>query len=535
MSYWDNQSELGELILANLDGTANAQQHGQLEKLLTENAEARQYYGEFLLIYADLCHRNIFVPGKEIQPEIGADNILLEVLEKEENTITYKIDENRYQNKVEEIKRDAEDALREFLEQEQRRNAADNIPPYVHDPSYLPYWVRSALGFGGRVLKSAVSYMWKAAAACLVILLGFGVYHLLKSGPVLTTGVNTVIERQERQISAGNGMRLEPGDVIKTGPGGRAVVKYQGEDTTIELKENTSFKLASSENMGKLLEITEGTIHGQVARQPSDKPMILDAPQATVKVLGTDFTFALKPDSSWIRMNSGTVEMTRKADCRSIKVDSNHYAVAGSNYSLAAKPVSDFEADFSGLMMDTDFENDRIGYFPTLFRLSQMMEGAWRVEEIQGNRVLKGRGKNPICDFGNPGWRDYRLSVRVYFDTPPERLGVIVRDDPITGKNYQFELRPTGVMLIRSLDQEHDSPEIIRSTNIERVEPGQWHDLAVICQGDKLEFWVDGRLAIQTRQSWAPQGVCRLMIINGQALFDDLAVSKLSDLAKTDY
>jgi len=532
MNYWDNQSELGELIFAGLHGSADMKQRERLEKLLTDDADARRYYGELLLICSGLRNRSIFIPGMDIQPEdepeIGTDNILLEVLEKEENNITYKVDENRYQNKIEEIKRNAEDSLREFLEQERRRNEAYKIPPYNYDKSYLPYWMHSALGLGGRALKSAVANMWKAAAACLVILLVFGVYHLVKSGPVLTTGINTVIERQERQISADAGMRLEPGDVIKTGPGGRAVVKYPGEDTRIELKEDTCLKLAVSDT-GKRLEITEGIIHARVARQPENQPMTLDAPQATVKVLGTNFTFALKPDSSWLRMNSGTVELTRKSDRRSITVDSEHYAVAGRRFSLAAKPVSDFEADFSGMLMNTDFESDRIGYFPDLFRLSKMIKGAWRVEEFQGNQVLKGLGRNTACDFGQSTWQDFELRVRVYFATQPDRVGITVRDDPVTGKNYQFELRPSGAVMIRSLDHIRDSTDIIRSETVRQIAPGRWHDLRITCLGDNLEFRVDDRLAIEARQSWAPRGMCSFIIVDGQALFDDLEVRELNN------
>jgi len=100
---------LGRLILLCLEGTADPDQVAQLEGRLKEDAEARRYYMEFLVIYAGLRRSaSALIPGENLLQ--AASTALTE------------------EEKIHEIERYARRQLEAFLDQEHQQTAHGPYP-----------------------------------------------------------------------------------------------------------------------------------------------------------------------------------------------------------------------------------------------------------------------------------------------------------------------------------------------------------------------------------------------------------------------
>jgi hypothetical protein len=67
--------------------------------------------------------------------------------------------------------------------------------------------------------------------------------------------------------------------------------------------------------------------------------MILRTPQAEARVIGTRFTLTVNSNATRLDVTEGRVRFTRLSDSSSVRVDADNFAVAASNYVLAAQPL----------------------------------------------------------------------------------------------------------------------------------------------------------------------------------------------------
>jgi hypothetical protein len=171
-----------------------------------------------------------------------------------------------------------------------------------------------------------------------------------------------------------------------------------------------------------------------------------------------------------------------------------------------------------------DFERAAPGSLPAGFTVART-EGTWAVRDLGGEKVLEASGKYTTVLFGSADWTDYELRLRMRFEKAPRFIGAIVRHDPKTGRNYQLEVLPSGVRLVRSFEAGRD--EISVGNSEVRPAAGRWHQLRVVCSGRNVEFWVDGERAIRSSENTAPRGQCKLYLRDGAAVFDDIEVLEL--------
>jgi hypothetical protein len=177
------------------------------------------------------------------------------------------------------------------------------------------------------------------------------------------------------------------------------------------------------------------------------------------------------------------------------------------------------------VLLAEDFEKTAPGGLPGAFRVER--PGVWAVRELDGNRVLAGEGDKTTAGFGEAGWRDYEVRLRFRFDAFPSAVGLVVRHDPATGRNYQLELHPGGACLRRSLDASRDDPDVVRGRGRARPASGVWHALRVSCRGEIVELWVDGKLVLRSRETLAARGRCKLYVRSGTVYFDDISVREV--------
>ena len=88
-NYWNNETQLGELVFAVLNGTADDDQHAQLEQWLSTDPDAMQYYSELVTIYSALrLSGDVYTlrPSSDLAVELGTDAMLWHALAESEKT-----------------------------------------------------------------------------------------------------------------------------------------------------------------------------------------------------------------------------------------------------------------------------------------------------------------------------------------------------------------------------------------------------------------------------------------------------------------
>jgi ferric-dicitrate binding protein FerR (iron transport regulator) len=192
--------------------------------------------------------------------------------------------------------------------------------------------------------------VWLAFAASLALLVGIS-YLVSLRGERLQASIasphgEVVIQRGNQTLRPQEISGLRIGDVIKTGPGGAATLKYLHEATSLDLKENTEIRLSGIKS-GKQIELTRGKLEAGVAKQPAGRPMILYTPQAKATVVGTRFVLDARRTSTWLEMTEGIVDLARNTEAGAprtedsgIKVEAGQYAVVARGLELVARPVT---------------------------------------------------------------------------------------------------------------------------------------------------------------------------------------------------
>lgn len=148
---------------------------------------------------------------------------------------------------------------------------------------------------------------------------------------VLTNGVRT---------SAVPGQSLAVGQEIRTGSDESLAEVEFSDGTCLKLDSNTCIRLDADDmreaSAGRRVFVTEGVILATIARQQAGRPMVIATRLAEVFVKKTRFSLANASDGMHISLESGVVEVKRKRDGKSIRLESGQYAlVANEDHSFA--------------------------------------------------------------------------------------------------------------------------------------------------------------------------------------------------------
>lgn len=183
---------------------------------------------------------------------------------------------------------------------------------------------------------------WLRLAAAIVTLGLLAILVLGRSADDLaviegsTAGVTIWRGSQARTPRAG--LALKRGDRVKTAADGSVSLRYVNESTRIKLQGGTQLAI-NGDSSGKKLELMAGALSARVARQPSDRPMLIATPQADAKILGTEFLLSVDNGSTRLEVVDGTVQIYSREDGKTVVVGRDHYATVGRGADLASRPV----------------------------------------------------------------------------------------------------------------------------------------------------------------------------------------------------
>jgi hypothetical protein len=276
---------------------------------------------------------------------------------------------------------------------------------------------------------------WLPIAACLVLLIGTGVWFfgatMGQPNLVEVHGAGLSILRAGQSIPVVAGMRLQTADVLRAPTNVTAIIGFAPEATRVTLHPGTELTLAEM-SRGKHFDLRVGKLEASITRQRPFHPMIISTPQAQARVVGTRFTLAVTTNATRLDVTEGKVKFTRKTDEMAVKVGAGHYAVATANYELAALPFTGaiLREWWSGATAPT-FQNDpRLWDHPDGSYMAQSLE----LEPVTTNRVavrFRGYVHPPITgdyEFWLAGATDARLFMSPN-ENPADKVPIAVTVD----------------------------------------------------------------------------------------------------------
>ena len=142
---------------------------------------------------------------------------------------------------------------------------------------------------------------------------------VIKPPATVEASGDVVIRRGQRAIPVAGTARLYNRDTLETGRDARAVVRYAGEHTFVNLRADSRLKLDRRQGAKRLF-LESGSLLADVAPQPAGRPMVVETPQASLRVEGTQFRLRSDASGSQLQVTDGKVSMTRLSDLYALEV-----------------------------------------------------------------------------------------------------------------------------------------------------------------------------------------------------------------------
>jgi hypothetical protein len=164
-----------------------------------------------------------------------------------------------------------------------------------------------------------------------------GAFYLYNAAPAgktaLTAEVIEIrgiasIQSRTKSVSVIKGVRMAPGETLRTTADSDVRLQYP-DKTVIEVFAGSDLTLLDLPNdQQKRMRLETGALQATVSKQPANQPLLIDTPQAEVKVVGTVFEVRVNKAETRLAVKEGTVRMTRLADHAEVSVASGQSATA---------------------------------------------------------------------------------------------------------------------------------------------------------------------------------------------------------------
>lgn len=129
--------------------------------------------------------------------------------------------------------------------------------------------------------------------------------------------------------------RIDAGTLVIGGMGTRAEFAF-ADGSTFELAGGSELTLGNGQ--GKQMLLRHGTLFASVAHQPARYPLRIQTPTAEAIVRGTSFALNAREAETFLRVESGAVELRRLADHQALTVSGLEQARAGVNVTQPMRP-----------------------------------------------------------------------------------------------------------------------------------------------------------------------------------------------------
>lgn len=366
-------------------------------------------------------------------------------------------------------------------------------------------------------------FRWRALAAAVAVhfaLAGAWLWQAReRGGGAQIAEVRGAVEivRGGKALASGEGMRLRPGDEVRTGADASAQVTWDGGTTWMRLGAATALRVATAA-AGKDLFLQGGALEAQVARQPPGRPLIVRTDQGRIEVLGTRFTVSAAEKKMSVSVTSGRVLLAPVNQSAGSVIEAFHTGAVAAGGKIAVARLPAAKTAEAGLLAH------------------------WPLSEGKESHARDASGNARHAKISNPDWiRDagfaalafslegvlsadkrsvlstpalnlptaFTIALRVRCDTRSPRSQVVFTNAPITEKASGFSLlinyNEPGAPALTSADEQAlyfragDGERNSHVTSSPRVlATGRWHLLVVRVDqaAGRVDLLVDGRAVL---------------------------------------
>ncbi|MBN1672340.1 MAG: right-handed parallel beta-helix repeat-containing protein [Kiritimatiellae bacterium] len=192
-------------------------------------------------------------------------------------------------------------------------------------------------------------WLWKAAAACVLVGLGAAVlYRTRIAGRVARVAAvegQVALRRDATDAVCRPGTWLRAGDELLAGADGGFAIAFVGERTRVDVSGNSVLAFAGI-RAGKRLELRHGVLDASVVKQPAGRPLRIVTPHAEASVLGTRLRVMAGAGSTRLEVREGEVELTAREGHESVVVAAGQVAEVAPETPLVARtPGRDYYVD----------------------------------------------------------------------------------------------------------------------------------------------------------------------------------------------
>jgi ferric-dicitrate binding protein FerR (iron transport regulator) len=252
------------------------------------------------------------------------------------------------------------------------------------------------------------------------------------------------------------GTKIEGSDVT-TGKGQTIALRFDGEDTLVEMAENTKLRVVGGKVEGigfrvqgsgleKQLNLESGSINVSVAKQTEGRSFIVRSAQAEIQVVGTKFSVGIDVGkrATWLRVDEGVVRMKLLNSGGEEEVRAGAVAVVKSGVDRVIRPGRiTKDLDMARLTGSRSRDVDGVAFDGKLLWLwtKEIRDGKYVLLEVDPDtdRVLK--RVQPVEAFGR--WSPLASDGQYLWGYTPDGSGFMAVD-PVTTKKVRTIPFPPG-------------------------------------------------------------------------------------------
>lgn len=335
---------------------------------------------------------------------------------------------------------------------------------------------------------------WIPAAAAVLIAAAAFAYFRTSSGLEGSVSGPAWVLRDGEQRKA-DGLRV--GDRLVTGLEAPAELRL-ADGTRLQLQAASQIQLDRVDQRPRVL-LHEGTLHGEIAKQPPGRPMLFATSFAEASVLGTSFDLAT--DRSETRLLTRSGRMRFRSGTRSVEVAAGELATADARAMAKWAPLCDWT--FAGMTaLPPELE--------LLFCPSRILHDAGRTVTAAPDRATFVPAGLVLSGMPGPQ-REHGLAVARWKGEAGDdlileadvaggetwSLGFALSGDSFEGFRVIFAVMedyPNGI----AVDTIHPVNTVVLARDPRRIPHDVDHLLRVEYHGRRIRIWVDRELRIDT-------------------------------------
>ncbi|MCP4451228.1 MAG: FecR domain-containing protein, partial [Planctomycetes bacterium] len=332
MSSDHSLNRLSELLMRKLNHELNDEEHSHLKHWLAEDAEARQYYVEFMALNAQLRQQRVApVTSAPLDIDLSKDRpsdiaAFSEWLDKT-GLNEAETPEPRPEH-VNEIRRIAEERLQSFLEEQEQMRREQALYQRYQDPSPL----KEGLYEAARQIYTTATWLKRNAlrltATTAVLLLGLAVVQYALHHQIVATLDEAVHAQWDTPPTDAN---LHPGPMFLKEGFAKLTFKQGAE---VILQAPCAFDLTSKNRMI----LHQGMVTAQVPKQAHG--FAIKTPQTTVTDFGTEFGVQVQASTaSEVHVFDGRVQVKTETQAQGRNVIKGKAAVVTQSGDLNINPL----------------------------------------------------------------------------------------------------------------------------------------------------------------------------------------------------